>query len=312
MTARTPLVVVVGSINVDYVIRVPRRPAPGETVGDGTLEVHAGGKGSNQAVAAARSGAAVEMVGCVGQDAAGRSRIDDLTAEGVGTSHVRLSKDTVTGSAFITVTPDGENAIVTAAGANAMLATEDVDRAATLISSAAVLVAQLEVPVTTVTRAAQRAGPTTLVVLNCAPYHPLPAVLLERVDVLVANENEAAAIVGERSEGTQGARRAGISLLAHGPRSVLITLGPLGALVITRGKERRVPAPTVQAVDTTGAGDAFVGVLAAHLGAGATLSNAAKFGSIAGSATTEQRGASPVVPVNARLTTGGSSLQQVN
>ena len=290
------LVVVVGSVNVDYVMKLGHRPAPGETVSDGVLEMHPGGKGANQAVAAARCGAAVEMVACVGADAAGQTRIADLAGERVGTGHVRRATDALTGVAFVMLTPDGENAIATAAGANTALAIEDIEGAAALIGEARVLVAQLEVPLAAVARAVQLAGPETLVLLNCAPYVAMPPNMLDSVDVLVANENEAAAMTGARFEGVEGARRAGKLLLSLGPRAAVITLGPLGAVVVGPEIEQHVPAPKVCVVDTTGAGDAFVGALAAHLGAGSPLLEAVTIGTAVGSATTEQRGASPVVP----------------
>jgi ribokinase len=294
-------VVVVGSINVDYVMRVPRRPAPGETVSGAVLEIHSGGKGANQAVAVARCGAAVEMVGRVGHDAAGQGRIADLAGEGVSTAHVWPTESLATGAAFISVTPDGENSIISAPGANGALSIEDVDRAAPVISRAGVLVAQLEVPLVAVARAAEVAGHGPLIVLNCAPYRPVPAGLLERVDVLVANETEAAGLTGQPVEGIEGARRAGRSILALGPRAVVVTLGPLGAVVVAADKQDHIAAPEANAVDTTGAGDAFVGAVAAHLAAGDQLSSAVRYGTVAGTATTEQRGASPVVPVSARI-----------
>ncbi len=214
MAARGSLVVVVGSINVDYVMRVSRRPAPGETVSGATLEIHPGGKGANQAVAVARCGAAVEMIGRVGHDAAGQSRMADLAGEGVSTAHVLPTENVATGAAFISVTPDGENSIISAPGANGALSIEDVDGAAPLISRAGVVVAQLEVPLAAVGRAAEVAGRGPLVVLNCAPYRPVPAELLQRVDVLVANETEAAGLTGQPVEGIEGAWRAGASILA--------------------------------------------------------------------------------------------------
>jgi ribokinase len=290
------LVVVVGSVNVDYVLRLGHRPAPGETVSDGSLEIHPGGKGANQALAAARCGAEVEMVACVGADATGRSRTEDLAAAGVGTAHVRQAPDALTGVAFVMLTPDGENAIATAAGANTMLAIEDIEGAAGLIGQARVLVAQLEVPVAAVARAVELAGPETVVLVNCAPYQPMPAGMLARVDVLVANENEAAAMTGTCCEGVEGARQAGRLLLSFGPGSAVVTLGPLGAVVVAPGTDEHVPAPKVHVVDTTGAGDAFVGALAAHLAAGRPLLAAVRVGTAVGSATTEQPGASPVVP----------------
>lgn len=297
--ARSRRVVVVGSINVDYVMSVGRRPAPGETVSDGVLELHPGGKGANQAAAAARCGAAVEMVARVGADPIGQVRIDDLAAEGVGTAHARRVANALTGVAFITLTPDGENAITTALGANAELTREDVEEAAALIGTASVLVAQLEVPLAAVVRAVQLAGPETLVLLNCAPYRPLPAGLLGRVDVLVVNESEAAGLAGRSFDGVQGAREVAVALRALGPRAVVVTLGREGAVVLAPEVDQHVPAPPVHAVDTTGAGDAFVGALAARLAAGDSLLEAVTYGTVVGSATTERRGAGAVVPAGA-------------
>jgi ribokinase len=301
VTVRNRLAVVVGSVNVDYVMRVPRRPAPGETVSDAVLETHAGGKGANQAIAAARCGSAVEIIGRVGNDAAGAGRIADLAAERVGTAHLSPTEGIPTGAAFISVTPDGENSIISAPGANGRLTVVDIDEAAPLISSAGVLVAQLEVPVPAVARAAQMAGTSTIVVLNCAPYRRVPPELLERVDVLVANESEITCLTGQGIEGKEGAYRAATSVLAQGPRAVVITLGPLGAVFVTPGKEGHVNPPRVQPVDTTGAGDAFVGALAAHLAYGDPLATAVRCAVLAGSATTEHHGASPVIPMSVRL-----------
>jgi len=301
VTTRTRPVVVVGSINIDYVMRVSRRPVPGETVSGAVLDIHAGGKGANQAVAVARCGADVEMIGRVGQGAAGEGRMAALAAEGVGTKHVLPTEAAETGAAFISVTPDGENSIIAAPGANALLTTEDIDAAAPVISGAGVLVAQLEVPVAAVDRAAHAAGPDTVVVLNYAPYRSAPEALLERVDVLVANESESANLTGQPVDGIEGASRAAKLILARGPRAVVVTLGPLGALVLTPGEQEHVTAPKVHAVDTTGAGDAFVGALAAHLAAGDPLIRAVRSGTMAGSATTEQPGASPIIPRSVRL-----------
>ncbi len=301
MTARSRSIVVVGSINVDYVMRVPRRPIPGETVTDAVLEIHGGGKGANQAVAMARCQAGVQMIARVGHGATAEGRIADLAAEGVGTAHVSPTEGVQTGAAFISVTPDGENSIIAAPGANALLTAGDIDAAAPVISGAGVLVTQLEVPVVAVARAAQVAASGALVVLNYAPYRPAPADLLLRVDLLIANESESAGLTGQPVDGIEGAVRAGKSILARGPRAVVVTLGALGAVVVTANEEEHVGAPHVEPVDTTGAGDAFVGALAAHLAAGDPLVRAVRSGTIAGSATTEQRGASPVIPPSVRL-----------
>ena len=258
-------VVVVGSINVDYIVRVPRRPGAGETVSEGILEVHPGGKGANQAVAAAYCGVPVYMVARVGDDSAGAQRLAELENAGVATAFVARSPGMATGSAFVTVTPDGENTIVVAPGANAGLETPDVERATEILGSAAVLVAQLEVPLASVTRAVELAGPHTQVVLNCAPARPLGPELLGRVDVLVVNEPEAAVLTGHAFSSTVGAFSMAEQLLALGPPAAVVTLGAEGAVLVGPGQRVHVPAPKVAVRDTTGAGDAFVGALAASL-----------------------------------------------
>jgi ribokinase len=292
---RRGLIVVVGSVNADYLMSLERRPGPGETVADGLLEVHPGGKGANQAVAAARCGAAVQMVGCVGVDEIGQRRIDELVAEGIDIAGISRSDTALTGVAFITLTPDGENAIAVAPGANALLSLTHVERAASAIASAAVLVAQLEIPLASVARAVELAGNGTVVLFNCAPYRPLPSQLLRRVDILVVNALEAASLSGRPVEGVAGARRAAAALRRAGPGAVVITLGAAGAIIAAPNLDRHVATPPVHAIDTTGAGDAFVGAVAAQIASGASLESAVAFGIEVGSATTTQRGADPVV-----------------
>jgi ribokinase len=295
-------VAVVGSVNVDYVLHVERRPSGGETVGGATLEIHPGGKGANQAVAVARSGAPVEMVACVGADADGELRMSQLAGEGVGLQHVRRAGTAATGAAFVSLTPDGENAIVVAPGANALLAPEDVDAALDLLGGASVLVAQLEVPVETVARAITAARPETLVVLNIAPFRQLPRDLLGRVDVLVANEGEALALLGLDAPGPAAEpspREMAEAIRDLGPRAAVVTLGARGAYVSAPGLSLAIAAPAVDVIDTTGAGDAFVGALAARLALGAGLRDAASFAVAVGSATTEHRGALPRMPASA-------------
>jgi ribokinase len=289
-------VVVVGSVNADYVLRLHHRPAPGETVGDAILELHPGGKGANQAVAAARCGVSVSMVARVGADSIGRTRIEDLVGEGVDTTHIRVSADTLTGVAFVTLTPDGENAIAVAPGANACLCPSDIEEAGALIRTAKVLAVQLEVPLESVVRAAELAGSNTTLILNCAPYRPLPAHLLAKTGVLVVNEREGAALSGFALSSPDDARRAAAVMHEMGPRVVVVTLGANGAVVVAPGIEEYVPAPRVRVVDTTGAGDAFVGAVAARLATCSSLLDAVAFGVAVGSATTETGGANAVVP----------------
>lgn len=290
------LVVVVGSVNVDQVVRVDRRPGPGETVGGGTLERHSGGKGANQAVAAARCGARVALVGRVGDDAPGRSQRDELSGEGLDLSQLRETAGTPTGLAIVVVTPDGENAIIVVPGANASLCPDDVDAAVPLISRAAVLVVQLEVPMDAVARAVRLAPPGCSVVVNCAPFRALPDRLLARTSVLVANESEAAALAGVPAGTPEAALEAARRITRMGPRHAVVTLGARGAVVTGATAHAHVEARALQTVDTTGAGDAFVGALAAELSRRRAILEALRRGVAVGTATTTRTGARAVVP----------------
>ncbi len=294
-------VVVVGSVNTDYVLRVGRRPGAGETVGGATLEVHPGGKGANQAVAAARYGAAVALVARVGDDDLGERRRVELEAEGVGTANLLSTAGASSGLTVITVTPDGENSIVVVPGANAELSPGDVGAAEADLAAASVLVLGLEVPMATVVRAAELAGPQTAVLLNAAPAQPLPTELPARVGVLIVNEHEACELAGIPVGGAVDARRAAAVLRERGAGAVVVTLGALGAVLLdASGAVEHVPAPTVHVVDTTGAGDAFVGALASRIAAGATLLEGVEAGVAAGSATTQVVGALAQVPPTLR------------
>jgi ribokinase len=296
-----PSVFVIGSINQDYVLSVERRPDPGETLSGATLALHPGGKGANQAVAAALLGARVALLGRVGDDPAGASLRDGLAGHGVDTALVAITDQTPTGAAFITVTPDGENAIVVAPGANQRLAPADVDAAAGAVRSAAVLVAQLEVPVETVGRAVAVAPAATAVVLNLAPVHPVPDALLARVDVLVVNEHEAGFVLGRQVGGVDGATRAAGDLRGRGPAAVVVTLGAAGAVLADAAGSAHLPAPRANVVDSTGAGDAFVGALAAELARGAPLRDAVALAVRAGAAAVQAAGAQSSFPLAADL-----------
>lgn len=288
---RVGVVAVVGSVNVDCVVAVEKRPLPGETVLARAFEVHPGGKGANQAVAAARAGAVVELIGRVGDDDNGGNRSAELAAEGVGNKYLTIAPSEVTGMAFVTLTPDGENSIVVVPGANATLTPRDVQDARGVLASCAVLLAQLEVPMAAVAQAVALAGTQTTVVLNCAPYVPLPAQLLSRVDVLIANTQEAEALTSGYL-GREAARFDTEILRRLGPRAIVVTRGSEGALLIdARGSVHHVPAPQVTAVDTTGAGDAFAGAFAAALSFGASLPASVEAGVSAGAITTTHRGA---------------------
>ena len=297
MTARTAggRVVVVGSANVDLVVPVPRHPGGGETVLGGTLTRHPGGKGANQAVAAARAGGAdTTFLGALGEDESADLLRASLEGAGVRTDLLaRVAEPT--GTALITVSPDGENAIVVAPGANSLVTVGP--KQAERLAAADVVLAQLEIPVEAVAAAAAARRPGALLVLNAAPSRDLPADLWPAVDVLVVNEHEAADLAGENDEPAVLAR-----LLLERVPAVVVTLGGAGSLVAERGGEPvAVPAFPVEPVDTTGAGDTFCGVLAASLAQGAPLVDAARLAGAAGALATTAPGAQESVPTAAAV-----------
>lgn len=259
-------VCVVGSLNMDLVIRTPRLAREGETVLGGAYRTFAGGKGANQAVAASRLGAMVTLIGCIGDDPHGVKLLETLRAEAgkadtFNLFHVIVRAGESTGLALITVADGGENAIVVSPGANATLTPADIEAAADSIRACDVLLMQLEVPTPALQAAAQIAHDAgKSIVLNAAPARALPPDLLRRVDVLVANRSEASRLL--QLEASVDPARLAMSLLAMGPPTVVVTLGAQGAILNSRGRMRRVPTPHVTAVDTTGAGDAFCGALA--------------------------------------------------
>jgi len=245
-------VVVVGSLNQDVTVRVPHIPAPGETVLGGDATIGGGGKGANQAVAAARLGRRVSMIGRVGDDEGGEILRAALDADQVDTRHLTPTPDTPNGVALISVGSDGDNAIVVSPGANARLTRDDVEAAADVLAGADVTLLQLEIPLAAVHAAAALSG--GIVVLNPAPApsEPLPTTLLEAIDVLVPNQSELATLAGH--DGPVDATSAAVLAAALPCRSVVVTLGAQGALVVADGEVEHIAAPTVAPVDTTAAG----------------------------------------------------------
>ncbi|MCW3047847.1 MAG: ribokinase [Solirubrobacterales bacterium] len=297
MSAERPFdVVVVGSMNADLVVRVDRRPAAGETVLGGELAVHPGGKGANQAVAAARLGARVLMIGAVGRDGYGELLLDSLAATGVEAAGVARA-DVATGVALIVVDPAGENSIVVAPGANATVSAEVIAAHRGELARAAVCVLQCELPPAAVEAAAREAAAQgTRVVLNLAPPLALSTDVLAVCDPLVLNEHEAAEVLGT---GVDDA--ATTELLARGPRSVVLTLGSRGAIVDEGTGPVTVAAPRVRVADTTGAGDAFTGALAYRLACGDALVDAARLAARVGALTVTRDGAQSSFPDGTEL-----------
>ncbi|MGA5357326.1 ribokinase [Streptomyces purpurascens] len=290
---------VVGSANADLVIGVERRPGAGETVLGSDLAVHPGGKGANQAVAAARLGARTALLARVGDDAHGRLLLESQREAGVDTVGV-LVGGAPTGVALITVDPSGDNSIVVSPGANGRLAPEDVSAAGCLFQGSRVVSAQLEIPLETVAAVVRNLAPDSRFVLNPSPPRPLPSEVLAACDPLIVNEHEAKVILGSAAVGDSPEDWARI-LLAKGPRSVVVTLGAEGALVASSEGVSRVPSVKVSAVDTTGAGDAFTAALATRLGAGESLAEAAEYAARVGAATVTKEGAQASFPTAAEV-----------
>jgi ribokinase len=294
-------VLVIGSLNVDLIARAPRLPGPGETVIGGTFHIAAGGKGANQAVAAARMGAAVAMIGRIGDDDFGLLVRTELERAGVGLDHVRVERSVPTGTAHICVDARGRNAIVVASGANERLDDADVSRAVSAWAGAALVVLQLEIPLATVAAAIREASARGLpVLLNAAPAQPLPGELLRAVAWLVVNEVEAEQLTGERIESPADAMRAA-SILRTGTQRVVVTLGAAGAVLLGEAPPTHVPVPRVEVLDTTAAGDAFVGALAAGLVRGDADETAVRDAVIAGSLACTKLGAIPSLPTVAEV-----------
>lgn len=285
-------VLVVGSINMDLVVRVPHSPRPGETVLGGDFETFPGGKGANQAVAASRMGGEVTMVGRVGSDNFGDTLIQGLVEDNIRTTYVIKDTGTPTGIAMIAVAANGENMIVVASGANYKVSEEDVTNARDIMRDTDLLLLQLECPMEAVVAAIDLAKAYDIpVVLNPAPAQPLSQALLANVDILTPNETELMMLAGEDT-----VDKAVKKVLSWGTKNLIVTLGANGARVITEGVDRHIPAHEITAVDTTAAGDAFNGALAVAYAEGKSLLEAVDYGMAAGALAATQRGAQPSLP----------------
>jgi ribokinase len=289
-------VTVVGSYNVGLTMETERLPAAGETVLGRGFSRGPGGKGSNQAIAAARLGARVRLVAKVGGDEFGEEALRLWEREGVGAEFVR-KVDAPTGVGFVMVERSGTNAIVVDLGANATLTPEDVEGAAAAFRGCGVLLTQLEIPPETAATAARLAkAQGATVILNPAPAASAAALDLSKVDILTPNEREFGVLAGT-ADIDAGAR----ALMALGPRAVIVTLGERGARAVTKEGSASVPAPRVTPVDTTGAGDAFNGALAVAISEGEPLTSAVRFANYAGALTVTRREVVPALPRRAEL-----------
>jgi ribokinase len=295
-------IVVVGSSNTDMIIKVDRIPKPGETILGGEFASAAGGKGANQAVAAARAGGRVTFVARVGRDMFGDKAVAGFAADAINVDHVFRDPASPSGVALIFVGKDGENSIAVASGANARLAPADVRKAKHVFRNASAVLLQLESPLATVIVAAElaaRAG--ARVILNPAPAQMLPTDLLRRVYLLTPNESEAELLTGIQVKSTAAAAKAAQRLRARGVQAVIVTLGAKGSFVSSPAGGQWVPGFKVKAVDSTAAGDVFNGAIAVALAEGKSLYQAARFASAAAAISVTRLGAQTSAPTRKEI-----------
>lgn len=297
-----PMISVVGSLNMDLVARSSHIPHPGETIIGGELHMLPGGKGANQAVATARLGVKTAMIGKIGQDAFAPPLLENLTADNI--NHVFVTQDhkSATGVALIVVDDAGENSIVVTPGANHQLSPADVIKAESVIADSKVMLLQLEIPLESVTKAAELAkSHGVTVILNPAPAQALPSELLSLVDILIPNETETEILTGLPVNDFQEAEKAASKLREQGIVTVILTLGARGALLLNDTERLQIPALNINPVDTTAAGDAFVGGFAVALAEGHTLVDAVRWGNAAGALAATRLGAQPSLPTRQAL-----------
>lgn len=296
-------VLVIGSLNADLVVKSPRFPQPGETISGEDLQIIPGGKGANQAVAAARQGVSVSMVGRVGDDSFASFLVDNLKKNNVDTSHV-LETDSATGTAIIVVDSSGQNSIVLSPGANGKVTTKDVDSA----PDAKILLLQFEIPIETVLHAAKvYKSKGAKVILNPAPAKEIPDELLSHIDILIPNESELSLLSNKPVKDIQSAEVAAKELLKYGIETIVVTLGKNGALIVESTQVKHVNTYEVDVVDTTAAGDSFIGGFASKLLESASslansqeqalaLQNAVRYANACGALATTKFGAQPSIP----------------
>lgn len=290
-------IVVIGSMNMDLVVKTARLPKPGETIEGDDLKLIPGGKGGNQAIAAAKLGMDVLMVGHVGNDSFGRKLIEELSNQNVNIENVTIEPNTATGTAVILVDEFGENSIVISAGSNGRVCKEDINKIENEIRSAKVVLLQYEIPVEVIQHTINIVDKeNALMIVNPAPAKQISKDLISKIDILIPNETEAALLTGIEITDINSAKKAGKKLLALGIEIVIITLGELGALLLTNDLVKHIPAQKVKAIDTTAAGDAFVGGLATAIAKHFPLPSAVAYGCCAGTLATTKLGAQTSLP----------------
>ena len=311
MKQDVPTIAVVGSSNMDLVVKSNRIPAIGETILGGDFIMVPGGKGANQAVAAAKLGARVFFIAKLGKDIFGSQSLANFEKEGVNTKYVLQTEEAPSGVALIMVDDDGNNLIVVAPGANHKLSPEDVKEAETDIASSGALVAQLEVPIETIEFAAGLANKNNVpFILDPAPAQKLSPQLLEMVDVLTPNETEAQILTGVEVKDRDSAGAAARKLLDCGVKTVILTMGVNGYLTVNKEGMEFVPAKKVKAADSTAAGDAFTGSLAVGLAQGKTLAEAALFANNVAAVSVTKMGAQPSMPTVREVESFISKIEQ--
>jgi len=295
-------IIVVGSCNTDMVIKAERLPVPGETILGGTFLMNSGGKGANQAVAAARLGGDVTLISKTGNDLFGKQSVVLYTSENINTEFIFSDSKLPSGVALITVDAMGENCIVVASGANSHLKPVDIDKALKAIESADIILMQLEIPIETVEYVAElSASKGKKVILNPAPAQALSLSLLQHIDIIVPNKNEAEILSGIKVSDAKSAKRAADIIAKKGVNNVVITLGSQGAVILEKNIYHVVPAYVVEAIDTTAAGDTFCGALCVGLANGKSLLDAVKLAVKASAITVTRMGAQSSLPYYSEL-----------